>query len=36
MMSSESKNDDILFYILSAIFALWGLCWIVGLLRITS
>jgi hypothetical protein len=36
MSSDQSKNDDALFYVLSAIFALWGLCWIVGLLRITS
>ena len=35
-MNTEAKNDDLLFYILSGIFAAWGLCWVVGLLSITS
>jgi len=32
---SSSKNSDTIFYVLSVLFAAWGLVWIIGLLRIT-
>jgi hypothetical protein len=36
MPADSTKNDDLLFYVLSGLFAAWALGWIIGLLRITS
>jgi hypothetical protein len=35
MTPENSGNNDVLYYILSGLFAAWALVWIVGLLRIT-